>query len=45
MQTLITPHTAFATEEALDNIAGTTIANINEWLEGKPLTNQIQPKK
>ncbi|KAK9817703.1 hypothetical protein WJX72_000901 [[Myrmecia] bisecta] len=38
---IITPHTAFLTEEALHNIAATTINNIREWADGKPLTNQV----
>ena len=32
---LITPHQAFATREALTNIATTTFSNINNWEQGK----------
>jgi D-lactate dehydrogenase len=39
---LITPHSAFLTHEALANIAATTAANIGEFIEGKPLTNEIK---
>lgn len=43
-QVLITPHTAFLTSEALDNIARTTISNIEEFLQDKQLTNELHPK-
>eukprot|EP00879_Flechtneria_rotunda_P029563 GHRR01031985.1.p1 GENE.GHRR01031985.1~~GHRR01031985.1.p1 ORF type:complete len:119 (+),score=16.26 GHRR01031985.1:209-565(+) len=42
-QVLITPHSAFLTHEALHNIAETTIQNMAEFLEGKPLTNVVKP--
>lgn len=32
---LITSHQAFLTEDALDNIAETTLANCRQWLEGR----------
>lgn len=38
---LVTAHQAFLTKEALTNIADTTIANINDFLEGKVLQNEI----
>jgi D-lactate dehydrogenase len=38
---LITSHQAFFTKEALGNIANTTLENITEFIEGKPLTNEI----
>jgi D-lactate dehydrogenase len=38
---LITGHQAFFTEEALQNIAETTIANITEFERGGPCQNQI----
>lgn len=38
---LITGHQAFFTEEALQNIAETTIANITEFERGDPCKNQI----
>eukprot|EP00879_Flechtneria_rotunda_P013996 GHRR01014623.1.p1 GENE.GHRR01014623.1~~GHRR01014623.1.p1 ORF type:complete len:430 (+),score=91.56 GHRR01014623.1:107-1291(+) len=42
-QVLITPHSAFLTHEALHNIATTTINNMTEFLEGKPLKNVVNP--
>lgn len=39
---IVTPHSAFLTNEALDNIASTTISNIEEFLLGKPLTNELK---
>lgn len=44
MQVLITPHSAFLTHEALANIASTTITNIEDWLQDKPLTNALKAK-
>ncbi|MEG4575231.1 2-hydroxyacid dehydrogenase [Microcoleus sp. N3A4] len=38
---LITGHQAFFTEEALKNIAETTIANITDFEQGRPCPNQI----
>lgn len=38
---LITSHQAFFTKEALQNIAATTLNNIEEFISGKPLTNEI----
>jgi D-lactate dehydrogenase len=38
---LVTSHQGFFTEEALNNIATTTLRNITEYFEGKPLTNEI----
>ncbi|MBL8682256.1 MAG: cyclic nucleotide-binding domain-containing protein [Myxococcales bacterium] len=32
---LVTSHQAFLTEDALDNIAETTVANVREWLDGR----------
>jgi D-lactate dehydrogenase len=37
LQVLVTPHSAFLTEEALANIANTTIDNISKCLLGEPL--------
>jgi D-lactate dehydrogenase len=34
---IVTPHNAFNTEEALENIVATTIDNINSYLKGKPI--------
>lgn len=45
MQTLFTPHTAFLTNEALSNIVDTTVSNIGDWLEDKPLVNEVKPMK
>jgi D-lactate dehydrogenase len=38
---VITSHQAFLTHEALYNIAETTIKNINDFFDGKPLENEI----
>lgn len=38
---LITSHQAFLTQEALQNIAETTLQNIADFLEEKPLKNEI----
>jgi D-lactate dehydrogenase len=38
---LITPHQGFFTEEALTQIALTTIQNISDFEEGKPLINEV----
>lgn len=43
--TLITPHSAFLTQEALDNIARTTIANLWEMTNGEDLTNEVKVRK
>lgn len=43
LQVLITPHSAFLTHEALANIASTTITNVEDWLQDKPLTNAVKP--
>jgi D-lactate dehydrogenase len=43
---IITSHQAFLTEDALGNIADTTLANIAEYLAGKrgeDLTNRVKP--
>ncbi len=41
---LVTPHSAFLTEQALSNIAATTVDNIKEFGAGKKLTYQVLPK-
>ncbi|WP_371813631.1 2-hydroxyacid dehydrogenase [Aquimarina sp. MMG015] len=41
---LITPHQAFATTEALTNIAETTFYNINCWEQNKASDNEIIPE-
>ncbi len=38
---LITSHQAFFTQEALENIASTTLQNIQEFIKQQPLTNEI----
>ena len=45
-QVLVSPHSAFLTREALDNIAGTTILNLREAAAGAAvLTNQVNAPK
>jgi D-lactate dehydrogenase len=38
---LITAHQAFFTENAMSNIAHTTLQNIKDFAEGKPLKNEV----
>lgn len=38
---IVTSHQAFLTEEALTEIAETTIENISDFFDGKPLKNEI----
>ncbi|MGK2863272.1 MAG: 2-hydroxyacid dehydrogenase [Chitinophagaceae bacterium] len=38
---LITPHQAFATNEALENIAGTTLYNMDCWAQNKRSENEL----
>lgn len=38
---VLTAHQAFLTEEALENIAQTTLANLDEFFAGEPLTNEV----
>lgn len=38
---ILTSHQAFLTEEALENIATTTLANLDDFFEGKPLPNEV----
>jgi D-lactate dehydrogenase len=38
---LITPHQAFATREALGNIADTTFNNIASWANNRPAANEL----
>lgn len=38
---LLTSHQAFLTREALDNIAETTLNNLDEFFGGNPLTNEV----
>eukprot|EP00884_Botryococcus_braunii_P010134 jgi/Botrbrau1/19121/Bobra.0077s0034.1 len=39
---LVSPHSAFLTKEALDNIAATTIYNISQFAAGEELTNAVK---
>ena len=38
---IITSHQGFFTREALDNIAATTLQNIRDFLDNKPLVNEV----
>jgi D-lactate dehydrogenase len=38
---IVTPHQAFATHEALGNIAETTFFNLNCWAAGEPSPNEL----
>jgi len=38
---LITAHQAYFTREAVENIARTTLQNIRDFFDGKPLKNEI----
>ncbi|MDD3214091.1 MAG: 2-hydroxyacid dehydrogenase, partial [Eubacteriales bacterium] len=38
---VLTSHQAFLTEEALQNIAKTTLDNLDEFFAGGPLTNEV----
>ena len=38
---VLTSHQAFLTEEALRNIAQTTLQNLDEFFAGQPLTNEV----
>ncbi|MGN1020801.1 MAG: 2-hydroxyacid dehydrogenase [Aristaeellaceae bacterium] len=40
---LLTSHQAFLTEEALDNIARTTLGNLDAYFAGEPLENEVRP--
>jgi len=42
-QVLITPHVAFLTEEALANIADTTVENLRQCALGTNLANEVKP--
>jgi D-lactate dehydrogenase len=42
-QVLITPHIAFLTQEALANIADTTVENLNQCALGMDLANEVKP--
>lgn len=38
---IITSHQAYLTDEALSNIAQVTVNNLDEYFQGKPLTNEV----
>ncbi len=40
---IVTSHQAFFTQEALENIATTTLQNIQDYFDGKPLVNRVLP--
>ncbi|WP_420601146.1 2-hydroxyacid dehydrogenase [Flagellimonas sp.] len=42
---LLTPHQAFMTAEAVQNIAQTTFENIDAWAKGEKCTNELQPEE
>ena len=42
---IITPHQAFATKEALSNIADTTFYNIDNWAQNKKSANELNDKQ
>jgi D-lactate dehydrogenase len=39
---LVTAHQAFFTEEALHNIASTTLGNVSDFAAGRPLVNEVR---
>merc|ERR1711920_1131625 len=39
---IVTPHMAFLTQDALVNIAKTTVLNLTEFAQGGPYTNQVK---
>ena len=41
---IVTSHQAFLTEEALSNIAETTVMNLNQMHDGKPCPNELSWK-
>ena len=42
---LITSHQAFLTEEALEGIAKTTLANLDAFFAGEELKNEVHPSR
>jgi D-lactate dehydrogenase len=41
---IATPHIAFLTQEALVNIAETTVDNLKQAALGKKLSNEVEPQ-
>lgn len=42
---LLTPHQAFATREALQNIAAITMSNLDSWAESRICQNELYPAR
>lgn len=40
---IVTSHQGFFTREAMRNIAETTLQNMQDFMEGKPLVNEVKP--
>lgn len=40
---IVSSHQAFFTKEAMSNISHTTLQNIQDWKDGRPLVNQVNP--
>ena len=38
---IVTSHQAFFTKEAMTNIAHTTLQNVKDFVEGRPLVNEV----
>lgn len=38
---IVTSHQAFFTKEAVENIADTTLRNVHDFVEGRPLVNEV----
>ena len=38
---IVTSHQAFFTKEAMANIAHTTLQNVKDFAEGRPLVNEV----
>ena len=38
---ILTAHQGFLTEEALADIASTTVASLDDWMQGRPLQHQV----
>ncbi|EFF51091.1 conserved domain protein [Bacteroides ovatus SD CMC 3f] len=39
---IVTSHQAFFTHEAMENIAATTLQNIKDFINHKPLLNEVK---
>lgn len=38
---IVTSHQAFFTKEAMESIAATTLQNVQDFVDGKPLVNEV----